>query len=129
MERRRVQDSWGKGEEISAEQTWTMATAIYYHSSCPELSRQRSHALLLFLLYFQFSFWLSANMVTNKAEIGEVESVTDPNQTGYDEKQNTNYKGVDDALAFIAGSADDEWTEEEERRVLRKIDFVVVPLV
>jgi hypothetical protein len=36
---------------------------------------------------------------------------------------------VDDALAFIAGSADDEWTEEEERRVLRKIDFVVVPLV
>jgi hypothetical protein len=29
-------------------------------------------------------------MVTNKAEVGEVETVTDPNQTGYDEKHDNN---------------------------------------
>lgn len=38
-------------------------------------------------------------------------------------------KGVDDALQFAAEHGSDEWSEEEERKVLRKIDYRLIPLV
>lgn len=37
--------------------------------------------------------------------------------------------GVDDALQMALDSQDETWTEEEERRVLWKIDLVLIPLV
>ena len=40
-------------------------------------------------------------------------------------------KDIDDALRFTLDCDGDEieWTEEEERKVLRKIDMVILPLV
>ncbi|KAK2801450.1 hypothetical protein FQN51_005344 [Onygenales sp. PD_10] len=47
-----------------------------------------------------------------------------------DEKQKSIGPGVDDALAFAIGDGNEViWTEDEERRILRKIDFLLVPLV
>jgi ACS family allantoate permease-like MFS transporter len=37
--------------------------------------------------------------------------------------------GVDDALQMALDSQEETWTEEEERRVLWKIDLVLIPLV
>ncbi len=37
--------------------------------------------------------------------------------------------GVDDALQMALDSQDETWTEEEERRVLWKIDLAIAPLV
>jgi MFS transporter, ACS family, allantoate permease len=37
--------------------------------------------------------------------------------------------GADDALQMALDSQDETWTEEEERRVLWKIDLVLLPLV
>lgn len=37
--------------------------------------------------------------------------------------------GGDDGLAFVLENGQDAWTEEEERKVLRKIDFIVLPMV
>lgn len=69
-------------------------------------------------------------MTANKTEREEVETVTtDQNEAGYAEKQDPSGRGLDDALPFAMGAEEDSWTDEEERRVLRKIDFVVVPLV
>jgi hypothetical protein len=36
---------------------------------------------------------------------------------------------ADDALQMALDSQGDTWTEEEEARVLRKIDFIMVPMV
>ena len=36
---------------------------------------------------------------------------------------------ADDALAFVTGHESVVWTAEEERKVLRKIDCVILPLV
>lgn len=38
-------------------------------------------------------------------------------------------KGVDDALGFALTHDEIEWTEQEERKVIRKIDFRLLPLV
>jgi hypothetical protein len=38
-------------------------------------------------------------------------------------------KGLDDALVFVSGREPIEWTEQEERKVVRKIDFVLVTMV
>ncbi|KAK2770490.1 hypothetical protein FQN53_005501 [Emmonsiellopsis sp. PD_33] len=44
-----------------------------------------------------------------------------------DEKQKSIGPGVDDALAFAIGDGDEVvWTEDEERRILRKIDFLLI---
>lgn len=40
-----------------------------------------------------------------------------------------NFKGLDDATKFLAGREDITWTPEEEKGVLRKIDFWLLPLV
>lgn len=37
--------------------------------------------------------------------------------------------GMDDALQMAIDGQDETWTEQEERRVLRKIDMVLIPLV
>ena len=37
--------------------------------------------------------------------------------------------GVDDALQMALDSQEETWTEEEERKVLWKIDLVLIPLV
>jgi hypothetical protein len=37
--------------------------------------------------------------------------------------------GTDDALQMAIDGQDETWTEEEERRVLRKIDMAITPLV
>lgn len=39
------------------------------------------------------------------------------------------FKGLDDASKFLAGREEITWTEEEERRVLWKIDRWLLPLV
>ncbi|KAK2807940.1 hypothetical protein FQN50_005182 [Emmonsiellopsis sp. PD_5] len=47
-----------------------------------------------------------------------------------DEKQKSIGPGVDDALAFAIGDGNEVvWTDDEERRILRKIDFLLVPLI
>jgi ACS family allantoate permease-like MFS transporter len=37
--------------------------------------------------------------------------------------------GVDEALQIALDSQEETWTEQEERRVLWKVDLVIVPLV
>jgi hypothetical protein len=46
------------------------------------------------------------------------------------ERQTTQKKGVDQAAVFLAEAGDDiTWTAEEERRVLRKVDMWLLPMV
>lgn len=37
--------------------------------------------------------------------------------------------GGDDGLAFVLENGQDKWTKEEEKRVVRKIDLIVLPMV
>lgn len=55
--------------------------------------------------------------------LGDNEMIPDPKATMIPEK------GVDDALGMALDSQEETWTEDEERRVLRKIDLVVIPMV
>ncbi|CAK7216880.1 hypothetical protein SBRCBS47491_002980 [Sporothrix bragantina] len=45
------------------------------------------------------------------------------------EKQGNVSAGGDDGLAFVLENGQDAWTEEEEKRVLRKIDSIILPLL
>jgi hypothetical protein len=58
--------------------------------------------------------------MTSKREIDEVEVAGDRTKVAGPDK--------DDALQFALAN-EEPWAEEEERRVLRKIDMVLLPLV
>lgn len=49
------------------------------------------------------------------------------NETG--ENSTIHKPGMDDALQMALDSLEETWTDQEERRVLRKIDMVLIPLV
>jgi hypothetical protein len=65
----------------------------------------------------------------DKAETDEVEVGRSHDDEAIYDKQDTLGQGVDDALKFVMGGEEGSWTDEEERRVLRKIDLILVPLV
>lgn len=72
--------------------------------------------------------------MTPKAEIKTVEAVSQTNTDGVRDLESTKAnlgKDVDDAFRFTLESegAEISWTEEEERKVVRKIDMVILPLV
>lgn len=70
--------------------------------------------------------------MATKAEVSQLGETADVERCEHasDEKRAIIPKsGVDDALQMALDSKDETWTEEEERRVLWKIDLVLIPLV
>ncbi|KFY80349.1 hypothetical protein V499_00785 [Pseudogymnoascus sp. VKM F-103] len=70
--------------------------------------------------------------MATKAEVSQLGETADVERCEYasDEKRAIIPKsGVDDALQMALDSKDETWTEEEERRVLWKIDLVLIPLL
>ena len=63
-------------------------------------------------------------MATNKIEAQDPQP---PNEGEENEKIFSS--GVDDALSFAIGGDEVTWTRDEERRILWKIDLLLVPLV
>ena len=67
------------------------------------------------------------NRMTFKASADSVESVSPRVVESMDEKQHI--QDADDALKFATESEGISWTEQEEKRVVRKIDAVILSLV
>ncbi|KAF7126013.1 hypothetical protein CNMCM5793_002372 [Aspergillus hiratsukae] len=72
-------------------------------------------------------------MTTDKPEIPEREEIealsTAQAELESAKANSTVEKGADDALNFILNARGGDWREEEEHSIIRKIDFVVVPLL
>jgi hypothetical protein len=66
-------------------------------------------------------------MAPNKEEITIVETATTSSGEQHEEK--IVIKRADDAFQFAADAEEISWTPAEERRVVRKIDVVILPLV
>lgn len=66
-----------------------------------------------------------------KSEVNHLEEspTVDRCDHGSDTKMSIQKPGVDDALQMAIDGQDEMWTEEEERKVLWKIDLTITPLV
>jgi hypothetical protein len=66
-----------------------------------------------------------------KSEVNQLEE--SPTVEGFenasDPKSAIHKLGADDALQMAIDGQDESWTEEEERKVLWKIDLTITPLV
>lgn len=70
--------------------------------------------------------------MATKPEVSQLDEIADVDRCEHalDEKRALMPKsGVDDALQMALDSQEETWTEEEERRVLWKIDLILMPLV
>ncbi len=67
--------------------------------------------------------------MSSKLEATEPDTVERRDDAASEESRILPKSGVDDAFALATAEPDETWTEEEQRRLLWKIDLIVLPLV